>query len=979
MPAGVGRARRLFFWENSFSFVASTRTKKRKKDEPVWQASPIIVEGARTHNLRSVSCQVPPGALTVVTGISGSGKSSLAFDTLFAEGQRRYVESLSTYARQFIARMPRPDVDQIDNIPPAIALEQKNPVRNARSTVGTATEINDYLRLVWAKTGKITCPQTGEEVRRDTIASIASRLLSVWKGEGVYLVAPIRLEKKSMREPTLRELLRQGFTRILGPDGEVIDLDDPEFKASRVGEEIRVVVDRLILRQKDRSRLADGIETAYRLGKGRCIVRTRGGEERRYTEDLRCESCPGDCGLVFREPSIQLLNFSSPLGACPTCQGFGRVTGLDWGKIIPDPSLTLDEGAVAPWNGEAGRQCLEDLRDLSDELNVRLDVPWEKLNKRERRIVRDGQGDWYGIRGYFDWLADRRYKVQARVMIARYRGYSPCPDCEGYRLRDESLNIRVDGRHIGEICDLSVKELAEWFDQLKLSRDDAEIAERPLEEVRSRLKYLLDVGLGYLTLSRQTRTLSGGESQRINLATALGSALTDTLYVLDEPTVGLHPRDTHRLIAVLRRLTELGNSVVVVEHDFDVIRAADYLVDIGPEAGEKGGEVLYEGRSSGLLESGVKSKTAQYIREDPAARHPRTRPAKSALKKHGRREATGWITVNGASENNLRALTARIPLGVMCCVTGVSGSGKSSLIKTCLYENYRREVRGESAAEPGEILSLDGLEQIDDVIMIDQSPIGRSSRSNAATYLKAYDQIRTLLADTPHAKALGLRPRDFSFNVTGGRCEACEGTGRQTIDMHFLADVQVVCDVCEGRRFQDRVLEIEWNGYNISRILEMTVNEALDVFSKYRKIRAGLEPLARVGLGYLRLGQSTATLSGGEAQRLKLAAHLAETSRRGNALLLFDEPTTGLHAADLDVLIGVFQDLLLEGYSLVVIEHNLQLIRQADYVIDMGPDGGDEGGEIVAEGTPEEIAASKKSKTGRFLAEIVQTGKRKSR
>lgn len=913
-----------------------------------------------------------------MTGVSGSGKSSLAFDTLFAEGQRRYVESLSTYARQFIARMPRPDVDSIDNIPPAIALEQKNPVRNARSTIGTATEINDYLRLVFAKIGRTICPRTGEEVRHDSPASVVARLLDSANGEGIYIIAPIRLKKKSLLEPTLKEMVRQGYTRIMTAEGETLDVDTPDFKPPKGTAEIAVVVDRLVVRKKDRERLGDAVESAYRLAGGRCRVRTRAGEERLYSEERRCESCPGDCGLVFREPTVQLLNFSSPLGACPTCQGFGRVTGLDWGKIIPDPALSLNEGAVAPWRGEAGRESLYDLEAEADSLNVRMDVPWEKLTKRELKIVIDGKGDWYGIRGFFQWLEDRRYKVQARVMIARYRGYTPCPDCEGYRLRQEALRIDVGGKHLGELCAMSVKDLAAWFDSLKLRKDEEKIVERPFGEVRDRLAYLLEVGLGYLTLSRQTRTLSGGESQRINLATALGSALVDTLYVLDEPTVGLHPRDTHRLIGVLRRLTKLENSVVIVEHDLDVIRASDYLIDLGPGAGEKGGEILYEGKPGGLAAKNKKSKTAKYLLEEPSAAMPHPPRKSGVMLKHGRREPSGWITVRGASANNLKHVEARLPLGVLCCVTGVSGSGKSSLVKTCLYENYRRTERADSSAEPGEILSLEGIDQVGDIVLVDQSPIGRSSRSNAATYLKAYDQIRTLLAETPQAKALGLKPRDFSFNVSGGRCEACEGTGRQTIDMHFLADVQVVCDVCDGQRFQQRILEIDWNDYNIGRILELTVNEALVLFKKYRRIMSGLEPLARVGLGYLRLGQSTATLSGGEAQRLKLAAHLAGAASRRNTLLMFDEPTTGLHAADLDVLLGVFQELIAEGYSLLVIEHNLQLIRHADYVIDMGPEGGDAGGRIVCEGTPEEIAAHPESITGRFLAEVVLHKRSKS-
>lgn len=951
---------------NPFSLAETTHLAPKRKPLIDDAPPPIVVEGARTHNLKSVSCQIPAGRLTVITGVSGSGKSSLAFETLFAEGQRRYVESLSTYARQFIARMPRPDVDRIDNIPPAIALEQKNSVRNARSTIGTATEINDYLRLIFAKAGRIVCPQSGEEVRRDSPATAAAALLRQWKDEAVYLLAPVRLEKKSMLEPTLKELLRQGFNRLF-LDGEMIEMDQPGFKAPKGAEELRVVVDRLKISPREKGRLAEAIESAYRIARGRCIARTRSGEERLLSEELRCAGCPGNCGQTFREPSVQMLNFGSPLGACPTCEGFGRVTGIDWNKVIPDPTKTIAGGAIAAFSGESNQECLRDLKKVAADISVRLDVPWNKLTEIERKMVREGKDKWYGIKGFFDWLETKRYKVQARIMIARYRGYTECPDCRGTRLRKEAMAVRIGGLHIGEVCDLSVKELSAWINDLKLTKEEQAITARPMEELRARVLYLLDVGLGYLTLSRQTRTLSGGESQRINLATALGSALTETLYVLDEPTVGLHSRDTARLIGVLRRLTDLGNSVVVVEHDLDVIRAADSIIDIGPDAGERGGRILFQGDYKTLVSKGGESKTAAYLKNESTVAPARGSKKGKALQRHGRRTPTGWITVEGAAENNLRHVTARIPLGVLCCVTGVSGSGKSTLIKKCLYENYRIEYMQDGNAEPGLIAALDGIESVDSIEMIDQSPIGRSTRSNAATYLKAYDHIRNLLAGTPEADALGLKPRDFSFNVPGGRCETCEGTGTQTIDMHFLANVDVECEMCEGKRFQQRVLDVRWKGKNVSDILDMTVLEAIIFFEDHPRIVAGLDPLDRVGLGYLRLGQSTATLSGGEAQRLKLAAHIAGTEEKRNALLLFDEPTTGLHAADLDVLIHVFESLIDRGYSLVIIEHNMQLIRRADYVIDMGPEGGEEGGRIVVEGTPEDVAACEASLTGRFL------------
>ncbi|MCC6548139.1 excinuclease ABC subunit UvrA [Candidatus Sumerlaeota bacterium] len=948
---------------------------KKKPSAPPPEADQvsIIIRGARTHNLKNVSCCIPAEKLTVITGVSGSGKSSLAFDTLFAEGQRRYVESLSTYARQFIARMPRPDVDEIDNIPPAIAMEQKNPVRNARSTIGTATEINDHLRLLFAKIGRVICPRTNLEVNSDSPERIVQFLLTEMDGERLYIIAPVKVEKKSLLKGILGELQRQGFTRIV-LDKEIVEIDQPDFKAPAALPEILVVIDRLAISAADRSRITEAVEAAYRVGSGRCIIHTREGKQRHFSEQMRCAECPGDCGQTFRLPTIQSLNFSSPLGACPTCQGFGRVTGIDWGKVIPDPRLSLEQNAIAPWKGETGGECLRDLKKMSSALGIRMNVAWEDLTAREQELVRLGdRGKWYGIKGFFDWLEERRYKMQARIMIARYRGYTDCPDCQGFRLKQDALMVRIKGLHIGQVCAMSVKDLIAWFKDLNPVGEEKEIAERPLEEILSRLHFLDQVGLSYMTLARQTRTLSGGESQRINLSTALGSALTETLYVLDEPTVGLHARDTDRLIGVLKHLRGLGNTVVVVEHDLDVIREADHLIDIGPEAGEKGGMIIYEGSPAKLAADGSDSRTARYLRAQ-ADHETLTGPERksSARSRFGRRSPTGWITINGARENNLKSVTARIPLGVLCCVTGVSGSGKSSLIKTCFHQNYLREYKADSSAEPGDILSIDGINLVDEIVMVDQSPIGRSSRSNAATYLKAYDEIRNLLAKTPEAEALALKPKDFSFNVAGGRCETCEGTGRQVIDMHFLADVEVLCEQCDGQRFQDRILDIQWKGMNVSTILNLTVNEACHVFSDYPKVLRGLLPLAKVGLGYLRLGQSTATLSGGEAQRLKLAAHLAGLGASKNSLLLFDEPTTGLHAADLDVLMKVFARLLDEGYSLVIIEHNLQLIRRADYIIDLGPEGGEDGGHIVFEGTPEQIISHPESLTGKYLAQYLR-------
>jgi excinuclease ABC subunit A len=711
--------------------------------------------------------------------------------------------------------------------------------------------------------------------------------------------------------------------------------------------------------------MADAAPIAFRIGHGRLLLRTTEGEERRFHTDLVCNGC----SRAFRDPEPRLFSFSNPLGACPTCQGFGRVTGIDWDRVIPDHSLAIEQGAIAPWRGESGGEMLDTLRGLNHELKVDLWRPWRELSERHRRVVMEGKADWPGIRGYFDWLESKRYKVQARVQIAKYRGYTTCPDCEGTRLVADARAVLIDGQRLTDLCRMNVLDLRRWFDNATLSESDRTTADRPWREVISRLDYLADVGLGYLTLDRQTRTLSGGEAQRINLATALGSALTETLYVLDEPTVGLHPRDTNRLIGILKRLTDIGNTVVVVEHDLDVIRSADWLVDIGPGAGERGGRVLYQGVPAQLAANAADSRTGSFLSPNGAvAPTARRGKATRALARFGRREPTGWITVRGAHENNLDAITVRFPLGVLCCVTGVSGSGKSTLVTRCLHGNYRRE-KGFAEADPGRINALEGLDQIEDMILIDQSPIGRSSRSNAATYLKAYDGIRKLLSESSTARRKNLTARDFSFNVPGGRCEACEGTGRQVIDMQFLADVEVVCDVCEGARFQPHILDVDWQGRNITDILNLTVEEALVIFSSERIILRGLQPLSDVGLGYLRLGQATSTLSGGEAQRLKLASHLAEAdAHAGRVLLIFDEPTTGLHAADIEVLLRVFDQAIARGFSLLVIEHNLELIRRADWVIDLGPEGGDQGGRLLAEGPPEAIAANPSSLTGKFLA-----------
>ncbi|MDX1972978.1 MAG: excinuclease ABC subunit UvrA [Candidatus Sumerlaeia bacterium] len=920
------------------------------------ESAPIEIIGAKTHNLKNVSVEIPAGKLTVVTGVSGSGKSSLAFDTLYAEGQRRYVESLSTYARQFISRMPRPDVEEIRNIPPAIALEQKNGVKNARSTVGTATEINDYLRILFARAGKIYDVLTGALVEADTPQTVTTKVLSYPEKSKFYVLAHLKLEKRTALEATIAEIKRQGFNRLF-IEGELVNLDEEGFEFPKKLEEFDVMIDRLTVQESQRTRLAEAVGIAFRMGRGQVIIQFVDGDRRVFSESLYCP----ESGFTYLQPEPRLFSFSNPLGACATCQGFGRVTGIDWGRVVPDPTLSVNAGCIAPWRGENGAEMLDLLKALNHKRKMSLNSPWKEMDSAHRDFILQGEGEWPGVKGYFDWLETKRYKVQARVQLARYRGFTDCPDCKGGRLTREALAVKIGGKNLPELQQMSIPELREWFEKIDLSPEYLKAVDRPLKEIKSRLDYLIQVGLSYLTLARQTRTLSGGEAQRINLATALGSALTETLYVLDEPTVGLHPRDTHRLVGIIKKLTEYGNTTVIVEHDMDVIREADHLIDVGPNAGERGGEILYQGSPKKLTKGVENSKTARFL-------HGHAGTAMSKLQaKRGRRKPSGWFQVQGAYENNLKYLTVDFPVGVLCVVTGVSGSGKSTLVTKCLYGNYRRD-QGEINVEPGKIVGLSGLEQFSEVILIDQEQIGRSSRSNPATYLKAYDGIRRLMADTPKAQQQNITAREFSFNVEGGRCESCEGTGYQIIDMQFLADVEVVCETCEGKRFQDHILEITYNELNINQILNLTIEDALRFFDSDNVVKRGLQPLYDVGLGYLRLGQSTNTLSGGEAQRMKLALHLSEAHKEsGKKLLIFDDPTTGLHAADVEKLLEVFEQALESNMSLLVIEHNLELMRHADWIIDLGPDGGSGGGELVFTGPPEELIKCPQSITAGFL------------
>ncbi|MFO8014539.1 MAG: excinuclease ABC subunit UvrA [Phycisphaerae bacterium] len=968
----------------------------------------IHVQGARTHNLKGITVAVPHRTLTVVTGVSGSGKSSLAFDTLYAEGQMRYVESLSAYSRQFLEQMERPPVDAITGLPPAIALEQKNTVKNARSTVGTATEVADYLRLLFAGVGETTCPDCGVRVEKHTVEGAVDDVLALPPRTRLLVLAPVPRDGRPW-ESLRRELQRQGFRR-LWLAGRMQDVGNVEEAA--VGETLEVVIDRLALAEGpagSRSRVAEALESAFQAGHGRAAVAvveraseadkgdrpypaahaagsntngaareaagSNGGEKvsgtsseqrekvpdtieaRRLTFDIRF-NCPS-CGREFPEPDPQLFSFNSAVGACPECEGFGRISGLDPQKIVPDPRKSIDNGAITCWQTPAYKHLHRACRRACHARGIRTDVPYMDLSDAARQYIWEGdehdEEDWPGIRGFFDWLETKRYKVHVRVMIARYRGYYTCPACEGKRLKAQALNVRVGGATIADLCFMAVADLRAWFDALTLPPGDEEKVAVVLREIRARLAYLDDVGLEYLTLDRQTRTLSGGEAQRINLASALGSSLTNTLYVLDEPTVGLHARDTHRLIGILRSLIAKGNTVVVVEHDPEVIEAADHVIDLGPGAGEAGGEVIYQGPADGLADCEA-SLTARWM-----ATH-----ADRAVSPYGR-SAKDWIVLKGARAHNLKHLDVRVPLGVLCCVTGVSGSGKTTLVHDCLYGHFKQEI-GEAVDEVGECDAVEGLDAIDDIVLVDASPIGQSTRSNPVTYVKAYGPIRNLLAEAPRARVAGITPADFSFNVAGGRCEECKGVGTVTYDMYFMADVTVVCQACGGKRFKKKVLDVRWNGKNIDDILDMTVDEAMGHFAEQEAITRRLQPLADTGLGYIRLGQNTASLSGGEAQRLKLASYLAAPKKGQQYLFIFDEPTTGLHMADVQVLLKTFHRLVHAGHSLLVVEHNLDFISQADWILDLGPEGGEGGGRIVAEGSVENVAACEGSYTGRFLA-----------
>jgi len=913
----------------------------------------IRILGARSHNLQGVSCRIPLRQLTVVTGVSGSGKSTLAFDTLYAEGQRRYVASLSTYARQFLERLPRPDVDLVSHLPPAIAIEQRNRVTNARSTVGTATEILDHLRLLFAKLGRTRCPDCGSFVEDGTVESVVDRLLARHAGARLVLAAPLPAPPKrkaaSAGESTsaLRErLLREGFTRLLVADGRVVeleDLGDRELAALRPG--AAIVVDRVaVSAELPRARLAEAVASAFERGGGVLAAARVDGARETYRAGLVCDGC----GRAFPRPIPALFSFNSPLGACQVCQGFGRTTGLDWERVIPDPAKSLAGGAIVPFQTEGGKACQRDLMRAARRLGIPTDVSFEALSPAHQTLVRDGDGDdWYGVRGFFEWLEGRRYKVQSRVLLARYRRYDPCTACGGARLQPDALAVEVAGRSIADVSRQTIAELHAWLGGLALSPAEAARAGRLRDATLVRVGTALEVGLGYLALERQTRTLSGGEAQRIQLATALGGTLTAALYVLDEPSIGLHASDVARLLAVLRSIRDQGNTVVVVEHAPEIVSAADHVIDLGPGAGRLGGRLVVEGPVE-VVRAHPTSLTGRALRGELAPAAP-----------SAPRAERGRLRVVGAREHNLHDLSVEIPLGQLVVVTGVSGAGKSTLVNDVVVGNLLR------APERGACERIEGAERVRSVVRVDPTPPARSSRSNPATVSKAFDGIRKRFAATREAKALGAGPGWFSFNVAGGRCEACEGAGEVVVDMQFLDDVRVPCESCGGRRYRPEALAVRVDGRTIVDVLGLTLDEAAVAFAADPAIAPRLEPFRRVGLGYLTLGQPLSTLSGGENQRVRLALALIEGA--ADALYVLDEPTTGLHPADVEVLLACLEALIAGGGSVLVVEHNLELIQRADYVLDLGPEGGPGGGRLVASGTPAEIAAHPTSRTGAAL------------
>jgi excinuclease ABC subunit A len=966
----------------------------------------IVVRGARVHNLKNIDFEIEHNRLTVVTGVSGSGKSSLAFDTIYAEGQRRYVESLSAYARQFLERIEKPDVDLIDGIAPAVAIKQKNSTRNPRSTVATATEIFDYLRLLFARVGRTYCLLCGQEVKKDTVDEVADRLLALGDGTRLHVFFPIQAHvptpeersakksgaKKKAAKPNLPssaisdamrarlfDLRKRGFNRLF-QNGRVFEFSTPESLLDvNFSEPVFGLVDRLVVSAEQRSRIVDAVEIGYREA-GEVIFETasRNGDgdgetPRRMRFSQRFE-CKND-GSRYDEPEPRLFSFNNPYGACPRCQGFGNTIDIDLDLVIPDKGKTLNEGAIEPWTKPKYRPLCTELKRFARQAEIPLDVPWYELDAEQQKMIVDGARGFGGVRGFFQHLERKKYKLHVRVFLSRYRGYSLCSTCGGTRLRAEARQVKIDGKNICQVCSMTVEEAARFFDRLTLSTEQAAIADRLLTELRERLRFLNEVGLEYLTLDRLASTLSGGEAQRIQLATSLGSRLVGTLYVLDEPSIGLHSRDTHRLIKILHDLRDLGNTILVVEHDPDIMRAADRILDLGPGAGENGGKVVGAGTYDEIVKM-PHSLTGRYLADELRIQIPARR----------RQPGSHKLRITGARAHNLKRIDLEIPLGMLVAITGVSGSGKSSLLHDVLYQalaTAKRQISGAAAAKLWD--SIEGDEFLDEVVLVDQSPIGRTPRSNPVTYIKAFDIIRELFASLPEAQKRGFPAGYFSFNVPGGRCDTCQGDGTVTVEMQFLADVELICDECKGARYKPQVLEIHYRGKSIHEVLNLTIREALKFFAEVPRLTEKLRVLDEVGLGYLRLGQSATTLSGGEAQRMKLAAHLqpgvrpmsrhaegGDTPKRKRHLLyIFDEPTTGLHFDDVSKLLSAFRRLIEAGGSIVVIEHNLEVIKTADWVIDLGPEGGDRGGKVVGFGPPEAIAELKNSYTGQYLKQVL--------
>ena len=922
----------------------------------------IVVRGARLHNLRNLTLAIPHNKLTVITGVSGSGKSSLAFDTIYAEGQRRYVESLSAYARQFLERMEKPAVDDIEGIAPAIAIRQKNTTRNPRSTVATSTEIYDFMRLLWARTGRTLCPSCGREIRKDTVDQVADTMLAYPEGTRYYMLFPIRHEPGQIPKERLAELRGRGFNR-LWQSRKVFEFSTPESLLDLDwNQPVEVLADRIAIAPDLHQRIVDTVEVCYRESGDVIFEDARSGEKLLFSERFICKYD----NIEFREPEPVLFSFNSPAGACPRCQGFGNTIDFSEDLIIPNRGLSLNDGAVEPWTKPQGKEWLSDFAERTKG-RVRLDVPFCDLTEEEQRLVMEGEKKVDGVRQFFNYLETKKYKLHVRVLLSRYRGYARCPDCGGSRLRKEALYVRIGGRTIADILKLNIAQAQTFFQTLELTPEESGIAEKILVEIRQRLRFLNNVGLDYLTLDRLSSTLSGGEAQRIQLATCLGSRLVGACYVLDEPSIGLHSRDTARLIRILEELRDLGNTIIVVEHDPEVMKAADHIIDLGPGAGEHGGQIIFEGTYKQLLKS-PESLTGKYLRGE----------LEVGRRKHRRRfDPKKTIRFSGARLHNIKGIDVNIPLGLLVVVTGVSGSGKSTLIHDVIYRSMQALINRangsntEDDSDEGEnpratCSRIEGAGAIHEVVMVDQTPIGRTPRSNPITYIKGFDTVRGLFAATRDAEKRNYSAGHFSFNVPGGRCETCQGDGTVTVEMQFLADVELICDDCKGTRYKSGILDIKYKGLNIHEVLQLTVAEAIGFFHETVRLVKRLKLLDEVGLGYLRLGQSATTLSGGEAQRVKLAAHLAESTNRGT-LFICDEPTTGLHFDDIRKLLAAFERLIDNGGSLLVIEHNLDVIQAADWVIDLGPEGGDAGGRIVAEGTPEELAEVAESHTGAFL------------